>query len=419
VEFYLNGLDYGPGVSEVSNLWSLNFALLPRTNFIWTLATDMSGNISSTNVLSVTYVNRQTNANLITLSEHWLDSSHTNNAGDVFDVSQDTGILNAALRVPGLESLSASAWSNLALAISFGDVAFSNRLAAADVLTSNNAVFYLNTIFDPNDNLLTDVQLAIARSGSTLVIAYETSDPTYDVNNPIIADFYLRQRGFIHDQQPFALTLQDGSTFTSYANVHQTVYISGSNTLTYDLQSNQLDNVEITGAADFIPPTNTITAPINGQHSSNAVFTVTGAALDNIQVSNVWFQVNGTGWQLASTENGWTNWTATVTLTIGTNILSAYAVDASGNCSATNSVSLVSSTTFKLQLGLTNHLFVKTNGFCFNLELSSGLNGHIQVSTNLTSWATLTNFAGTNATITFRDPATTNFSHRYYRAVIP
>jgi len=47
------------------------------------------------------------------------------------------------------------------------------------------------------------------------------------------------------------------------------------------------------------------------------------------------------------------------------------------------------------------------------------LNGHIQVSTNLTSWATLTNFVGSNTTITFLDPAATNSSHRFYRAVIP
>jgi len=47
------------------------------------------------------------------------------------------------------------------------------------------------------------------------------------------------------------------------------------------------------------------------------------------------------------------------------------------------------------------------------------LNGHIQVSTNLTGWTTLTNFVGTNSTITFRDPAATNSPHRFYRAVIP
>jgi hypothetical protein len=44
---------------------------------------------------------------------------------------------------------------------------------------------------------------------------------------------------------------------------------------------------------------------------------------------------------------------------------------------------------------------------------------HIQVSTKLTSWTTLTNFIGTNSTITFRDPAATNSNRRVYRATIP
>jgi hypothetical protein len=46
------------------------------------------------------------------------------------------------------------------------------------------------------------------------------------------------------------------------------------------------------------------------------------------------------------------------------------------------------------------------------------LNGHIQVSTNLVYWTTLTNFVGTNSAASFRDPAATNGS-RFYRAVVP
>jgi hypothetical protein len=82
-------------------------------------------------------------------------------------------------------------------------------------------------------------------------------------------------------------------------------------------------------------------------------------------------------------------------------------------------MSFVSSNSFELQLAFTNAVPLKTNGLVFSLQLSAGLNGHIQVSTNLTSWATLTNFVGTNTTLTFRDPAATNFSRRFYRAVIP
>jgi hypothetical protein len=97
----------------------------------------------------------------------------------------------------------------------------------------------------------------------------------------------------------------------------------------------------------------------------------------------------------------------------------AYATDLGGNYSATNNLKIVSSNTFKLQLAFTNSLPLKMNGLVFSLRLSTGLNGHIQVSTNLTSWTTLTNFVGTNSSLTFRDPAATNFNRRFYRAIIP
>ncbi len=60
-----------------------------------------------------------------------------------------------------------------------------------------------------------------------------------------------------------------------------------------------------------------------------------------------------------------------------------------------------------------------TNGFSFNLQVTSGLNVSIQFSSDLKNWTTLTNFTATNSTLTFRDPAATNSSRRFYRAVVP
>ncbi|MGB7749605.1 MAG: protease pro-enzyme activation domain-containing protein [Verrucomicrobiia bacterium] len=170
---------------------------------------------------------------------------------------------------------------------------------------------------------------------------------------------------------------------------------------------------------DVTRPTNTITAPAAGQHMTNALATVVGTARDNWKVAGVWYQFNNGAWNLAPTTNGWTNWTTTLKLTAGTNTVKAYAMDLGGNFSTTNSLNVVSSNTFKLQLAFTNALPLNTNGLVFILQLSTGLNGHIQVSTNLTSWTTLTNFVGTNSTITFRDLAATNSNVRFYRAAIP
>ena len=94
-------------------------------------------------------------------------------------------------------------------------------------------------------------------------------------------------------------------------------------------------------------------------------------------------------------------------------------MDLGGNFSDTNSLNVVSSNTFKLQLDFAMAQPLQTNGLNFVLQISSNLNGHIQVSTNLLDWLTLTNFVGTNTTLNFRDATATNFNQRFYRAVIP
>ncbi|HVM51309.1 MAG TPA: hypothetical protein VMU04_24985, partial [Candidatus Acidoferrum sp.] len=108
-----------------------------------------------------------------------------------------------------------------------------------------------------------------------------------------------------------------------------TVQFSMSSNLT--LQANFLDVGK---------PSCPIVAPTANQKWSNAVFTVTGTAKDNLQVSNVWCLTNGV-WGLAATANGWTNWTIPVALVPGTNTVQAYAQDGAGNLSTTSRVSFV------------------------------------------------------------------------------
>jgi uncharacterized repeat protein (TIGR03803 family) len=171
--------------------------------------------------------------------------------------------------------------------------------------------------------------------------------------------------------------------------------------------------------ADVTKPALTITAPASGQHMTNALATVVGMAGDNWKVAGVWYQLNGGTWRQPSTTNGWTNWTAAVELQAATNTIKAYARDLGGNFSTTNSVSFVSTNAFALQLIFTTAQPLATNGLNFALKLSPGLAGHVQVSTDLASWLNLTNFAGTNSTLYFLDPAATNSFQRFYRAVIP
>ena len=191
VEFLLNGQDIGAGVSTNSSNWTMNLALAPGTNLVQAVATDIANNNSPTNSLKLVYVNKQTNANVIAFSEHWLDAIETDNYGDTNLVSQDAGLMNVAQKVSGLSSLSPDTWSNLVLSLTFGDINFSSSLSAASVLTSSNAVFY-----EANNN---PINIYIARSGDVLTVTLQTVNyvnPSF-MPSAIIADFYLGSGGGI------------------------------------------------------------------------------------------------------------------------------------------------------------------------------------------------------------------------------
>ena len=171
--------------------------------------------------------------------------------------------------------------------------------------------------------------------------------------------------------------------------------------------------------ADVTKPTITITSPTAGQKMTNAVANVKGTASDNWGIGGVQYQLNGGGWGLATSTNGWTNWTAVLPLTAGTNVIKAYAVDLGGNVSTTNTVSVVSSNTFNLRLGFSSAQPMTSNGLQLSLGVSPGISGRVEVSTNMKDWTTLTSFVSTNATMPFRDSAATNYNRRFYRAVVP
>ena len=218
----------------------------------------------------------------------------------------------------------------------------------------------------------------------------------------------------------FSMTATAGSGFVATNWTISTNLLGGRITNNATVQFMMTSNLTLqANFADVAKPALTVSAPTAGQKMTNALVTLVGTATDNWRVGGVWYQLNNGAWRLAGTTNGYTNWTQTVTLLTGTNTLKAYAQDWGGNFSTTNTLSVVSSNTFLLQLAFTNAAPLKTNGLVFSLQLSKGLNGRIEVSSNLTSWVTLTNFVGTNAMLNFRDPAATNASQLYYRAVIP
>ena len=147
---------------------------------------------------------------------------------------------------------------------------------------------------------------------------------------------------------------------------------------------------------DTNPPVLTITSPTSGQRWSNAVFTVTGTATDNVAVASVFCSPNSAGWSNAVTGNGWTNWTAAVTLMPGTNTIAAYAMDTSGNLSTTNRVSLDFVVTNQLQVQITGRGTISPN--YSNAWLEIGRNYSITSTPAsgfvFTNWVLSTNWIG-------------------------
>jgi hypothetical protein len=91
----------------------------------------------------------------------------------------------------------------------------------------------------------------------------------------------------------------------------------------------------VTVAAETVKPVVKITAPTSGQSVSNALLTVRGQATDAAGISEVWCRLNQQAWLPV---HGKTEWSTELWLIPGTNVIQAFALDNSGNVSATNTI---------------------------------------------------------------------------------
>lgn len=111
----------------------------------------------------------------------------------------------------------------------------------------------------------------------------------------------------------------------------------------------------LTQAATTVKPALQITEPKSGKSTTNAEFTVTGKVTHTLGISNVLYSLNNAPYVPATTTNGWTNWSVVVTLSVGTNSISAYAIDSNG---VSSTVEKVNKFTYVVFAPLT----VETNG---------------------------------------------------------
>jgi hypothetical protein len=459
--------------------WAAGVLLLPGTNTVAAYAVDTSGNVSTTNSVSFQYVvtnqlqvrmaglgtlspnysnawlNVGQNYSMTaspgsgfvftnwTISTNWIGGIITNNATVQFMMASNL-TLQANFVDTSKPTLSIT---NLTAGQRVSNAVFTVKGTASDNWQVGNVAYYLNSGAWSNAltvNSWTNWSATVNLVPGTNTIAAYAMDTTGNLSTTNAVSFQYVVTNLLGVQatglgtispnysnswleigRNYSITATPGTGFVITNWIISTNWIGGIITNNATVQFMMASNLTLqVNFTDVTQPTLTITAPTAGQHMTNALATFAGTASDNWRVNAVWYQLtnavltSGT-WSLATTTNGYTNWTTTVTLAAGTNTIKAYAVDLGGNYSATNNLSVLSSNTFKLQLAFTNALPLKTNGLFFNLQLSIGLNGQIQVSTNLTSWDTLTNFVGTNVTLIFLDSAATNFNRRFYRAVIP
>ena len=91
--------------------------------------------------------------------------------------------------------------------------------------------------------------------------------------------------------------------------------------------------------SDISRPLDIIMFPRANRTVTNAAVVATGKAADNSAVTNVYYQLNDSGWESAISTNAWTNWeTAALSPVAGRNVIALYAVDDSGLASRTNRV---------------------------------------------------------------------------------
>ena len=306
--------------------WSASVTLSPGSNTLEARAIDTSGNPSAIQSRSVTYNAPDTTAPSLSISFP--------SQGEVFGIagllmegtaSDNVGVSQVQYRVNSGSWSSASgttSWSAL-VTLSPG----SNVLEARAIDTSGNPSAIASrtvTYIAPETTVpiltITSPSNGAVFSGSTITMAGTASDNigVWEVHYRVNSGTWLVASGTT--SWSASITLSPGSNILEARAFDTSGNQSAvaSRTVTYN-------------SSDTTVPILTITSPSNGAVFAGSTITMTGTASDNIAVSQVHYRVNSGSW---STASGSTSWSASLTLSLGSNTLEARAFDSSGNPSA-------------------------------------------------------------------------------------
>jgi uncharacterized delta-60 repeat protein len=473
VSYQLNGGAWNP--AQTANGWSNWTALVTLvggTNTVRAYAVDAGGNISLTNSVNFVYVvsDRLTlvinplaggtvtgvmNGQLLEINQAYSATAQSNGTGGFVFANWTACAGEVLTNKPVIRFVMQS---NLCLQANFVDVAkptlaitaptanqrwsnaplFTVRGTAKDnVQVSNvwcqadNGVWGAATLGTGRTNWTIDI--ALVRGTNTVRAYAEDAAGNRSLTNSVNFVYVVTGRlsvlaagkgtispnysnAWLEIGRQYSMTAKASSGYVFTNWVISTNWVGGvatnNATVQFMMQSNLTLQVNF---ADVTRPTNAIISPKPGQ-KVNAVVTATGTASDNAQVAAVKYQLNSNAWAVAT---GTTSWSAAMSLLKGTNVLRAYALDASGNKSTTNIVTFVSTNDFQMNLSVGSAHPLTGSGLDLYLQVTPGLNCRIESSTDLVFWATLTNFVGTNVPMHFSDPAAPNYDRRFYRVVSP
>ncbi len=383
VNYSLNGADWitANSTNNWTN-WNAFLALSPGTNVIQAFSADAANNYSPTNTVSVFYVLKAP-LSVSTNGKGTLSTNYNNVLLDIGRSYSVTATAAAGFKFNGWSGSTNSTnatlhfmmESNLSYTANFVDSQLPTLTIStpANNLTVTNAAFTM--IGTAKDNvgvtavscLLNGAAQTVVSSnnwtnwnavlnfspGTNFITAYASDAAGNNSTNHNLTVFYLLKA-------PLSVSVVgQGKLSTNYNNVMLDIgksysitatasagfkfsgWSGSTNTTNATLHFIMESNLAFT--ANFIDvqkPMVTITSPASAETVTNSLFTFSGTASDNIGISTVFYQIDGLGWNPASTVNNWTNWAATVSLNPGTNTIQVYATDNAGNDSTMANVKI-------------------------------------------------------------------------------
>jgi hypothetical protein len=282
-------------------------------------------------------------ADSMSVTESYHDSVHSDGEGGTFVTSQASASFSGSVTVPGLSALSSDDWMSSSFKVLIGGFSLEGTLSDATTISSSLATFPY-TDSDDNGNDVHVGSVTIKRSGNVLTVTAQFSNPSSVAPQSFFAGDFLGSAGAIAGSG--SCEIQLGSF-----DVTRTVYFTGSNSFSTDNDGNDINNLHLSGSADFTAPTLAFKSPANATRLNTNFVHVVATAGDKNGVGDVQFKIGAEDFNSGTPPDTGNDWSADFELAAGPNTISAIAYDLDGNTSkvATLTVTYVVSGPITLQ----------------------------------------------------------------------